>query len=124
MPEILNADNLQGLSSIRHGFYTSAWGDCGFVNTTTVTDNRIKVAKTLGVTGYNLLSCYQIHSPEVVTVTTPWAVPDRPKADAMVTKVTGIALGILTADCVPVLYADVGARVIGAAHAGWRGAIS
>jgi YfiH family protein len=124
MMDILAADNLRDLSGIRHGFFTRAWGDCGLIDATGVTDNRRKVAAHLDVRPDNLLSCYQIHSPDVITVTEPWAVPDRPKADAMVTSVPGIALGILTADCVPLLFADTRAGVIGAAHAGWRGAVS
>jgi len=71
-----------------------------------------------------LLSAYQIHSSTVVTVTHNWLADDRPQADALVTNKKGFALGILTADCGPILFADVGAGVIGAAHAGWRGALS
>lgn len=80
--------------------------------------NRAIIRKTMGAD--HLLYCYQIHSPTVVTVTQPWT--ERPQADAMVTREPRIALCILTADCVPVLFADPIARVIGAAHAGWRGA--
>ena len=75
-------------------------------------------------TGAQLLTLYQIHSPNVVTVTAPWNIGEGPQADAMVSKVPSIALGILTADCAPVLFADAGAGVIGAAHAGWKGALS
>lgn len=70
-----------------------------------------------------LLTCYQIHSPDVVTVTSPWADTDRPRADALVTNRRGLLLGVLTADCAPVLFHDAEAGVIGAAHAGWKGAI-
>ncbi len=73
--------------------------------------------------GARLLTCYQIHSPDVVTVTAPWADPDRPRADALVTDRPGLLLGVLTADCAPVLFHDPEAGVIGAAHAGWKGAI-
>ena len=65
----------------------------------------------------------QIHSAKAVTVTAPWEIDDSPEADALVTKVPGLALGLLTADCAPVLLADVEAGVIGAAHAGWKGAL-
>jgi YfiH family protein len=82
------------------------------------------MAQALGVKPDNFLSAYQIHSPDVVTVQAPWPHDQRPKADAMVTKTPGIALGISTADCGPVLFADSKARVIGAAHAGWRGALT
>ena len=67
-----------------------------------------------------LVSVHQVHSPDVVTVTAPLA--DRPRADAMVTATPGLALAVLTADCQPVLFADAKAGVIGAAHAGWKGA--
>jgi len=86
-----------------------------------VIENRRRVAKTLS--SRTLLTLYQIHCPEVVTVTTPWNIGEGPQADAMVTTVPGIALGILTADCAPVLFADSEAGVIGAAHAGWKGAV-
>lgn len=73
--------------------------------------------------GARLLTCYQVHSPDVVTVTAPWDDADRPKADALVTSQPGLLLGVLTADCAPVLLHDPQAGVIGAAHAGWKGAI-
>jgi YfiH family protein len=73
--------------------------------------------------GGTLVTVRQVHSPDVVTVTGPIAEADRPGADAMVTDRPGLVLGILTADCVPVLFADVQAGVVGAAHAGWKGAI-
>ena len=69
-----------------------------------------------------LLTAYQIHSPDVVTVERPWEPQQRPRADAIVTRVPGLAIGVTTADCGPVLFADETAGVIGAAHAGWRGA--
>lgn len=74
--------------------------------------------------GAALLTCYQIHSAEVVTVTAPWADRDRPRADALVTDRRGLLLGVLTADCAPVLFHDAAAGVVGAAHAGWKGAFS
>lgn len=74
--------------------------------------------------GATLVTVRQVHSPDVVTVTAPIAEDERPEADAMVTRMPGLILGILTADCVPVLFADREAGVIGAAHAGWKGAIS
>ncbi len=73
--------------------------------------------------GALLLTCYQIHSADVVTVTAPWDDADRPKADALVTDQPGLLIGVLTADCAPVLFHDAEAGVIGAAHAGWKGAI-
>jgi polyphenol oxidase len=71
-----------------------------------------------------LITVHQVHSPDVVTVTSPGTLDARPHADAMVTNRPGLLLGILTADCVPVLFADPAAQIIGAAHAGWKGAIS
>jgi YfiH family protein len=86
-----------------------------------VTINRNRVAEAMGVPATHLVGVHQIHSADVVTVTDPSA--DRPKADAMVTNIPGIALSVLSADCQPVLFADLQAGVIGAAHAGWRGAL-
>ena len=74
--------------------------------------------------GGTLQTCYQIHSADVVMVTTPWPDADRPRADALVTDRRGLVLGVLTADCAPVLFHDAGAGVIGAAHAGWKGAFT
>jgi len=88
-----------------------------------VAENRHRVAQSLGVRPEHLLTVHQVHSPDVITVTAPFS-GERPKADAMVTRTPGIALGALSADCGPVLFADQEARVIGSAHAGWRGAIS
>ncbi|RCS25547.1 peptidoglycan editing factor PgeF [Phyllobacterium salinisoli] len=87
-----------------------------------VAENRRKVAQSLGVQPDHLLTVHQVHSPDVIIVTRPFE-GERPKADAMVTATPGIALGALSADCGPVLFADIEARVIGSAHAGWRGAI-
>lgn len=88
-----------------------------------VAENRRRVAETLGVAPDHLLTVHQVHSPDVVTVREPFG-PERPKADAMVTNVPGIAIGALSADCGPMLFADHKAGVIGSAHAGWRGALS
>ncbi|WP_313801273.1 peptidoglycan editing factor PgeF [Sphingobium sp.] len=74
--------------------------------------------------GATLVTVHQVHSPDVITVTAPIPADDRPAADAMVTNRPGLILGILTADCVPVLFADASAGVVGAAHAGWKGALS
>lgn len=81
-------------------------------------ENRARIAGAIGAKW--LLSCYQVHSPDVVRVTGPWA--ERPEADAMVTDQPGLGLCILSADCTPVLFADPDAGIIGAAHAGWKGA--
>jgi YfiH family protein len=133
---MLQATTLSGLNGIRHGFFTRSGGVSQGVYATLnggigskdmpehVSENRARMAKALGVRPDNFVSTYQIHSPDVVTVERPWPHDQRPRADAMVTKVRGIALGISTADCGPVLFADAQAQVIGAAHAGWRGALS
>ncbi len=86
-----------------------------------VIENRRRAMAALG--GPDLVTLYQVHSAEAVIVTAPWQIGEAPQADAMATAVPGIALGILTADCAPVLLADSEARVIGAAHAGWKGAL-
>ncbi len=87
-----------------------------------VAQNRARCADVLGVTANRLLTAYQIHSPDVIIVNAPF-VEERPKVDAMVTAESGLAIGVLTADCMPFLFADPDAGVIGAAHAGWRGAL-
>ncbi len=119
---------------IHHGFLTREDGvstgiyaglNCGpgsNDNPDHVQENRRRAVDRTGLDGARLITCYQIHSPKVVRVEEPWGLTDPPQADAMVTNRTGLALGILTADCAPVLFADVEAGVIGAAHAGWRGA--
>ncbi len=92
-----------------------------------IAKNRSLVAGKIGITPENLLSLYQVHANACLTVQTPWLPKDRPNADAMVTDRPGLGLGILVADCAPVLFhgtkAD-GSPVIGAAHAGWKGAVS
>jgi len=114
------------IGGVSTGIYASL--NCGLGsrdNQKAVTENRRRVLESLaGDTPARLVTCYQIHSPTTVTVTEPWAPGQSPQADAMVTKARGIALGILTADCAPVLLHDPQAGVIGAAHAGWNGAFS
>ncbi|MDN3647015.1 peptidoglycan editing factor PgeF [Pontixanthobacter aestiaquae] len=86
-----------------------------------VAENRMRAADAV-LADAQLVSLYQVHSPRAVIVEEPWALDDRPKADALVTKTPGLLLGIVTADCAPVLFADREAGIVGAAHAGWRGA--
>ena len=131
---ILRAANLESLD-IAHGFFGRKGGasrgifaslNCGPGSgdaRTDVIENRRLIADALG-TDAQLLTLYQIHSPNVVTVVASWNIGEGPQADAMVTRERNIALGILTADCTPVLFADAHAGVIGAAHAGWKGALS
>jgi YfiH family protein len=127
---------LSEIPSISHGFFTRNGGvsegtyqslNCGWGsndNLAHVEENRRRVSKSLGALPKNLCSLYQIHSADVVNVTSPWTRESMPQADAMVTNKPGIALGILTADCVPVLFADSKNNVIGAAHSGWKGAFA
>ena len=135
MPAFRQSSNFPA-TTIRHGFFTRQGGvstgiyvslNCGLSSAddpAAVQENRRRVAESIGLSAERLLSCYQIHSPDVVTVTECWRPEDRPRADAMVTREKNIGLGILTADCVPVLFADEQAGVIGAAHAGWHGAVT
>lgn len=126
------AQNLSSLEGIRHGFFgrkggvstghyaTLNIGQGSDDDVQAIRDNRALIRDSLNAE--KLLSCFQVHSARVVTVTEPWH--SRPQADGMVTKVPGLALCILTADCVPVLFADPDNKVIGAAHAGWKGALA
>jgi YfiH family protein len=82
------------------------------------------MAEQLGVEPAHFLNVHQIHSPDVIVASGPWETPARPKADAIVTRTEGLAIGVTTADCGPVLFVDPKARVIGAAHAGWKGALT
>jgi YfiH family protein len=88
-----------------------------------VAENRRRAVGSV-VPGATLLGVYQVHGADCATVTSPWSEADRPHADALVTATPGLALSILTADCAPVLFADPEARVVGAAHAGWKGAVA
>ena len=130
------AQPLDRLPGIRYGFFGSRGGVSTGIYASlngghgsrddpgAVTENRRRVASELGVEEPALLSVYQCHSDRVVTVTEPWTRETRPRCDAMVTDRPGIGLGVLAADCGPVLLADAGARVVGAAHAGWKGALA
>ncbi len=132
---MIKSDNLTGLKSINHGFFTREGGasegvyatkNCGYGSDDergAVAENRDRVAQQLGVEPANLITLYQIHSARAVPVTAPFAPDEPPRADALVTNTPGLALGILTADCAPVLFAEPQARIIGAAHAGWQGAL-
>jgi hypothetical protein len=133
---MLTLGPLNAIDGIRHGFFTREGGvsagvyaslNCGFGSSDApdaVATNRARAMAALGLAAEALTTVYQIHSPSVIEVEQPWARGAAPRADAMVTRRPGLALGILTADCAPVLFADRGARVIGAAHAGWRGALT
>lgn len=89
-----------------------------------VVENRRRAMQVLASSGARLVTLYQVHGRESVVVREPWDIGNAPKADAVVTTVRGIALGVLTADCAPVLFADAETQVIAAAHAGWKGALA
>jgi YfiH family protein len=134
-PAPLCAPALEELAakSVKHGFFTRAGGVSGGIyaglnvglgssdDRENVQANRARVAEWLGIPLTHLATLHQIHSPAVVTLREPPGA-ERPRADALVTDRPGLALGILTADCGPVLFADAEKGVIGAAHAGWKGA--
>lgn len=131
---MIESDALAALPGIRHGFFGRKGGvstglyaglNCGFGSgddPARVRENRSRAAALLGLGEPQLLSVYQIHSADAVHVTQGWTRETQPKADAMATDRPGFGLGVLAADCAPVLFADARARVIGAAHAGWKGA--
>ncbi len=132
----VEAPELASFATLRHAFFTRQGGVSeglyASLNGGTgssdqperVAENRRRMAEQVEVEAGNLLSLYQVHSADVVVVTEPWAPSDRPRADGMVTRTPGIALAIATADCGPLLFADPHAGVIGAAHAGWKGAFT
>ncbi len=131
---MLSAPGLAAIGNVRHGFFTRQGGVSGGIYASlncgpgsrdaaeNVAQNRARVAELLGAEPHRLLTLHQKHSAEVVVADKPWRT--LPEADAVVTAKPGLAIGILTADCAPVLFCDAEARVIGAAHAGWRGALS
>src|SRR3981189_3962769 len=135
-PGILQAKSLAALPVIRTAFFPRAAGVSegiyaslnGGVESADAREHvaatRARMAAALDVAPEALLSAYQIHSPDVVVAERPWGPDARPRADAIVTHVAGLAIGISTADCGPVLFADPQARVIGAAPAGRRGALA
>ena len=131
----IEAPALAPLPKIRHAFFTRRGGVSqgiyaslnGGIGSSDaperVKENRRRMAEALEVAPDALISVHQVHSPDAVLVEGPWG-PSRPRADAMATNVPGLALAITTADCGPVLFADARSGVIGAAHAGWRGAVT
>ncbi len=133
---MLQAPSLSKLARIRHAFFTREGGVSegiyaslnGGVGSNDapdkVAENRNRMASALGVTPDRLLTPYQIHSPDVVIADEAWTHEMRPRVDAIVTRRPRLAIGVSTADCGPLLFADQEAGVIGAAHAGWRGAFT
>jgi YfiH family protein len=135
-PPSLSAPSLAGLAGASHGFFTRVGGvsggiyaslNCGFGSSddrAAVAENRRRAAAALGIAPERLVTAYQVHGSDVATVTGPWRPGDGPRADGMASRTPGIALGVLAADCAPVLFCDPVAGVIGACHAGWRGALA
>jgi YfiH family protein len=125
---------LENVTGIRHGFFTREGGvseglyaslNVGFGSgdePSRVARNRALAMGRLGLPPEALVTAYQVHGRDVAVVEEPWKREDQPRVDALVTARPGLALGILTADCAPVLLADSKARIVAAVHAGWRGA--
>jgi YfiH family protein len=127
---------LAAVPGLRHAFFTREGGVSQGIyeslnagvgsqdDPADVAENRRRMAEVMGVAPANFLSLYQIHSPDVVIATEAWDAASRPRADAIVTQTPGLAIGASAADCGPILFADPQARIIGAAHAGWKGALT
>ena len=132
----LESPLLAAIPGLRHAFFTREGGVSGGLygslnggvgsndDPAHVEENRRRMAEQLGVSPAHFLSLWQTHSPDVVVASGPWQGGSRPRADAIVTRTEGLAIGATAADCGPVLFVDPGARVIGAAHAGWKGALT
>ena len=133
---MLYAPSLARFSGLRHAFFTREGGvSSGLYGSLNggvgsnddpghVAQNRARMASALGVGADRFVTAYQVHSPDVVVADIPWAASERPRADAIVTRTPGLAIGVTTADCGPVLFADEAAGIVGVAHAGWRGALA
>ena len=131
----VTAETLAPADGIRHGFFTRRGGVSNGIfaslnaglgsgdDRALVEENRCRITDALGANSGQLASPYQVHSSSAVYTTKPWH-EERPEADGVVTDQPGLVLGIVTADCGPVLFADSEAGVIGAAHAGWKGALN
>jgi YfiH family protein len=133
---MIHAPSLSAFNNIRHAFFTREGGVSegiyeslnGGIGSNDAPDkvreNRARMALALGVAPTHFVTCYQIHSPDVIVAETPWTRENAPRADAIVTRAPGLAIGASTADCGPILFADGEAGVIGATHAGWKGALT
>jgi YfiH family protein len=127
---------LSAIPGLRHAFFTREGGVSGGIydslnggvgsndDPANVAENRRRMADAMGVAPDHLLNVWQVHSLDVVVATGPWQGAERPRADAIVTRTEGLAIGATAADCGPILLVDPNARVIGAAHAGWKGALT
>jgi hypothetical protein len=132
----LSSPLLSAIPGLRHAFFTRAGGVSSGVyaglnggigsndDPAHVVENRRRMATQMGVAPTHFLTVHQTHSSDVVVATGPWPDGPRPRADAIVTRTEGLALGATAADCAPILLVDPTARVIGAAHAGWKGALT
>jgi polyphenol oxidase len=133
---MLGSPLLSAIPGLRHAFFTRDGGVSGGIygslngglgsddDPAHVAENRRRMAEAMDVSPERFLSVWQIHSPDAVAVGGPWDGAARPRADAMVTRTEGLAIGVTAADCGPILLVDPNARVIGAAHAGWKGALT
>ena len=136
VPPYFTTAALTELKGIRHGFFTRIGGvssgcfaslNCGYGtgdHPDNVAENRRHAMSQLGLTHDQLVTVHQIHSAKVVSIEKPLVNAQRPQADGLVTNQLGIALGIVTADCAPLLFVDHQSRIIGAAHVGWRGLLA
>jgi polyphenol oxidase len=127
---------LSAIPGLRHAFFSREGGVSGGIyaglnggigsndDPANVAENRRRMAEQMGVTPEHFLTLFQVHSPDVVVTSAPWETASRPRADAIVTRAEGLAIGVTAADCGPILFVDPNARVIGAAHAGWKGALT
>jgi YfiH family protein len=127
---------LSAIPGLRHAFFTRDGGTSDGIyaslngglgsndDPARVVENRRRMAEQIGVALENFLSVHQVHSPDAVVASGPWQGAARPRADAIVTRSEGLAIGVTAADCGPILLVDPNARVIGAAHAGWKGALT
>jgi YfiH family protein len=127
---------LSAVPGLRHGFFSREGGVSGGIYASLnggigsqddqdhVAENRRRMAAAMGVLPSHFLTAIQIHSSDVAIAEAPWDTASRPRVDAIVTRIRGLAIGVAAADCGPVLFADPTARVIGVAHAGWKGALS
>src|SRR5262245_54907625 len=123
-------------AGVRHAFFTRLGGvsegpfaslNCGFGSGDSphrVMRNRAIAMGRLGLPADRLVTARQVHSATVATVARPWRREEAPRADGLVTAVPGVALGVLSADCAPILFYEPVAKVIGVGHAGWRGALA
>jgi len=133
---MLSSSLLAAVPNLRHAFFTREGGVSDGVyaglngglgsndDPERVRENRRRMAEQMGVTPEQLVGVHQVHSPDAVVATGPWEGPARPKADAIVTATSGLAISVAAADCGPILLVDPNARVIAAAHAGWKGALT